>query len=174
MDLVSTIIERRWATPLASSRLATGCVMSTDALNDDFLPALPVELHPNIDHIVTEDDTPVDNVFSEKQQRLLTDALFASWSGPGPERPFVAMANVGLFFHSPSAVGARHASSLDVEVPSEIHLKQNRSYFVWEYGKPPDVIIEVVSNREGGEDRRAFDIRSIGVRYYVIYDPIGF
>jgi len=26
---------------------------------------------PNIDHIVTEDDEPVDNLFSEKQQRLL-------------------------------------------------------------------------------------------------------
>ena len=150
--------------------------MSTDASNDDFLPALPVELHPNIDHIVTEDDTPVDNVFSEKQQRLLTDALFASWTGPGLERPFVAMANVGLFFHlrRPPLVPDM-LLSLDVEIPSEIHLKQNRSYFVWEYGKPPDVVIEVVSNREGGEDSKKFSAYArIGVRYYVIYDPDRF
>ncbi len=42
---------------------------------------------------------------------------------------------------------------------------------MWEYGKPPDVVIEVVSNREGGEDskKRAAYAR-IGVRYYAIYD----
>ena len=150
--------------------------MATDALNDDFLHALPVELHPNIDHIVTEDDTPVDNVFSEKQQRLLTETLYASWTGPGPERPFVAMANVGLFYHlrRPPLVPDM-LLTLDVEVPSEIHLKQNRSYFVWEYGKPPDAVIEVVSNREGGEDKKKLATYArIGVRYYAIYDPDRF
>ena len=33
--------------------------------------------------MVTEDDTPVDNWFSEKQRRLLVDPLYASWQGPG-------------------------------------------------------------------------------------------
>ncbi|MCP4695694.1 MAG: hypothetical protein GY862_02425, partial [Gammaproteobacteria bacterium] len=47
------------------------------------------------DDLVTEDDTPVDNLFSEKQQRLLTEALYASWQ---PGKPFAAMANIGLFF----------------------------------------------------------------------------
>ena len=56
---------------------------------------LPVELHPNIDHIVTEDGKPVDNQFSEKQQRLLAEVLYCSWQ---PGEPFVAMSNVGLFF----------------------------------------------------------------------------
>ena len=65
--------------------------MAADALNADFPQALPVELHPNIDHIVTEDDTPVDNVFSEKQQRLLTEALYASWSGPGPRAALLSL-----------------------------------------------------------------------------------
>jgi hypothetical protein len=45
----------------------------------------------------------VDNVFSEKQQRLLTVPLYDSWAGPasdaGERRTFAAMANVGLFFH---------------------------------------------------------------------------
>ena len=59
---------------------------------------LPEELHPNVDHLVTEDDTPADNIFSEKQQRLLTEPLYSSWAGPGQGRPFVAMANVGLFY----------------------------------------------------------------------------
>src|SRR5208282_1759662 len=48
------------------------------------------------------------------------------------------------------------------------------SYFIWEYGKPPDVVIEVVSNLEGGEDSKKLDAYArIPIRYYVIYDPDG-
>ena len=50
---------------------------------------------PDIQHLVTEDDTPVDNMPSEKQQRLLTEPLYSSWAGPGAGRPFLAAANVG-------------------------------------------------------------------------------
>ena len=71
-------------------------------------PVLSVET-PDIRHIVTEDDRPVDNIFSEKQQRLLTESLYSSWDGPGEGRPFLALANVGLFYavHRPPP-GARH------------------------------------------------------------------
>jgi hypothetical protein len=34
---------------------------------------------PSVNHVITEDDTPVDNFFSEKLQRLLTEVLYASW-----------------------------------------------------------------------------------------------
>jgi hypothetical protein len=34
---------------------------------------LPPELWPDVEHLVTEDDTPVDGIFSEKQMRLLTE-----------------------------------------------------------------------------------------------------
>jgi hypothetical protein len=55
--------------------------------------ALAPPVRPCLDHIVTEDDTPVDNMFSEKQQRLLTEPLYSSWDAG---RPFLATANVGL------------------------------------------------------------------------------
>jgi light-regulated signal transduction histidine kinase (bacteriophytochrome) len=29
--------------------------------------------------------------------------------------------------------------------------KETHSYFVWLYGKPPDLVVEVVSNKKGGE-----------------------
>ena len=64
---------------------------------------LPAELRPCVDHIVTEDDTPVDNIFSEKQQRLLTEPLYSSWT---PGRLFLAAANVGLFYGPSTAPGA--------------------------------------------------------------------
>jgi hypothetical protein len=54
---------------------------------------LPPELRPCLDDLVTEDDTPVDNLFSEKQQRLLTEPLYSSWDAG---RLFLAASNVGL------------------------------------------------------------------------------
>jgi hypothetical protein len=47
---------------------------------------------PNVEHLITEEDTPVDNVFSEKQQRFLVDTLYSSL--PFGERLFVASSNV--------------------------------------------------------------------------------
>ncbi|MDQ3250426.1 MAG: Uma2 family endonuclease [Chloroflexota bacterium] len=136
-------------------------------------PEVLVVPRPDISHIETEDDTPVDNLFSERQMRLLTDSLYASWSGPGEERTFVAMANVGLFFapHEDALV-PDVLISLDVKLPTDVWLKHNRSYFIWEYGKPPDVVIEIVSNRKGGElGHKVAAYARLGIAYYVVYDP---
>ena len=148
--------------------------MATDTISNEELEAIATEVRAAVENLVTEDDVPVDNVFSEKQQRLLTEPLFASWQGPGQERSFVAMANVGLFFalRRPPLV-PDVLLSMGVKLPADVRLKHNRSYFVWEYGgKAPEVVIEVVSNREGGEDTgKLTTYAEIGIRYYVIYDP---
>lgn len=144
-------------------------------MDETILAGEPDELlvpTPDISHIVTEDDTPVDNLYSEKQMRLLVEALFTSWAGPGDGRPFVAMANVGLFYglHEPPLV-PDVLLSLDVAFPEDIWVKNHRSYFVWEYGKPPDLVIEIVSNRKGGElGNKLLDYARAGVGYYVVYD----
>jgi Uma2 family endonuclease len=41
--------------------------------------------------------------------------------------------------------------SVDVQLPDELWEKKHRSYFMWEYGKPPEIVVEVVSNRKGRE-----------------------
>jgi Uma2 family endonuclease len=126
-----------------------------------------------VDHLVTEDDTPVDNIYCEKQQRLLTQSLYDSWVGPGDGRPFITLANVGLFYgiNQPSLV-PDVLVSLDVELPVDIWEKGHRSYMTWEYGKPPEVVIELVSNKIGGEaDVKLRSYARLGVAYYVIYDP---
>ncbi len=149
--------------------------MATDMVSHDIPQGLLLEIRPCVDHLVTEDDTPVDSIFSEKQQRLLTEPLFSSWAPEGEKRSFVALANVGLFYsvRQPPFVPDM-LLSLDVELPPDVHPKPFRSYFLWEYGKPPDVVIEVVSNREGGEDTdKLRGYARIGVKYYVIFDPDG-
>jgi hypothetical protein len=138
---------------------------------DDELVILP----PDVSHLVTEDDTPVDNIFSERQMALLREALYTSWSGPGDGRPFVAMGNVALYAtnYLPPLVPDL-LLSLDVTLPADPMLKEHRSYFLWLYGKPPEVVIEVVSNRKGGElGDKLLDYARLGVSYYVVYDPEG-
>lgn len=126
---------------------------------------------PDISHLVTEDDTPVDNFQSEKQQRLLVEPLYSSWV---PEVPFIAAANVGLFYGlKKDPIVPDALLSLDVEIPDDWSLKQNRSYFAWEFGKFPEVVIEIISNRKGNElgDKKR-DYARMGIAYYVVFDPL--
>ncbi|MBV9386481.1 MAG: Uma2 family endonuclease [Chroococcidiopsidaceae cyanobacterium CP_BM_ER_R8_30] len=121
--------------------------------------------------IVTEDDTPVDNFQSEKQQRLLVEPLYSSWQ---PGVPFIAAANVGLFYalkQDPLVPDA--LLSLGVEVPDDWSKKQNRSYFAWEIGKFPEVVIEIVSNCKGDElgDKKDAYAR-MGIACYAVFDPL--
>jgi len=144
-------------------------VNSPDAAQSD-APVLPPELIPSVDDLVTEDDTPVDNLYSEKQQRLLTEPLYSSWK---PDRLFLAAANVGLFYaiRQPPLVPDA-LLSLDVEAPEDWSLKRNRSYFLWEFGKAPEAVIEIVSNTGGGETTdKMLKYAQIGILYYAIYDP---
>ncbi len=131
----------------------------------------PIEI--DYTNIITEDDAPVDNLFSERQQRLLADSLYTSWDAAGAHRPFLAMTNVGLFFalSTPPYV-PDVLVSLDVRLPDDPFPKKNRSYFIWEYGKPPEIVIEIVSNRKGGElDEKLDGYARLGVTYYIVYDP---
>ena len=127
------------------------------------------EPRPCLDDLVTEDDTPVDNLFSEKQQRLLTEPLYSSWDAG---RPFLAAANVGLFYavRQPPLVPDVFLS-LDVEVPGDWWAKEHRSYLFWEFGKAPEAVVEIVSNTQGGEPTdKMFRYAQIGILYYAIYD----
>lgn len=129
---------------------------------------------PDISHIVTEDDEPVDNIPSEKQQRFLAESLYTSWTGGAEKRMFLASTNVGLFRdpHEPPIVPDVFLS-MDVEVAEDWYAKKHRTYFFWEFGKPPEVVIEVVPNRKGGEDTSKLDrYAQMGVEYYVIFDPL--
>lgn len=128
----------------------------------------PVEL--NIDHLVTEDDTPVDNLPSAKNQRGMINPLYDSDYLP---RPFLADCNVGIFIsrYRPAIVPDMFIS-LGVEIAEDWWAKEHRSYYFWEFGKPPDVVVEIVSNKTGGETTtKVVDYAEMGIKYYVIYDP---
>jgi Uma2 family endonuclease len=160
------------------------------------------DLRPDVSHLITEDDTPVDNLFSEKQQRLLTEPLYTSWQPRRKDAPnniqqdetqqdepkgeskselntvprlFLAMANVGLYY------GVRQDPivpdvmvSLDVQAPADWWEKYNRCYMVWEFGKVPEIVLEIVSNLQGEElGKKLHRYEQIGVPYYAVFDPAG-
>ena len=133
-----------------------------------------IDITPDVQSLITEDETPVDNLPSEKQQRLLTEPLYSAWAGPGAGRTFLAAANVGVFAQARNpAIVPDMFLSLDVEVAEDWWRKEHRSYFLWEFGKPPDLVLEIVSNTEGGEDaEKRHKYARMRVSYYVIYDPL--
>lgn len=128
---------------------------------------------PDLDGFVTQDDRPVDNLYVEKQQRLLTEPLYSSWTGPGEGRTFLVLANVGLFYSSIEPPLVPDAM-LSLDVPAKLHPreKEHRSYFVWIMGKVPDVAIEIVSDLRGEEEgAKMRTYARLNIPYYVIYDP---
>ena len=136
--------------------------------------AYPLPSPPDTSHLITEDDTPVENLLSEKHYRLLTEPLYSSWAGPGQGRPFLVLANVGLFpVPRNPAIVPDVMLSLDVTAPEDV--TRIRSYYMWEFGKPPDVVIEIVSNTKGEEKgTKRTDYAQIGVAYYIVYDSLPY
>ena len=152
--------------------------MTQQLLNDE---EIVTEL--DISHLVIEDDTPVDNFQSEEQQRLLVEPLYSSKALPSP---FLAAANVGLFYKlKGDPIVPDVLLSLGVQRANDFSQRQNRSYFVWEFGKLPEVCIEIVSNQEGDEltlSRKSQQkgktivkkdlYAQIHIPYYVVFDPL--
>ncbi len=137
-------------------------------------PAQAIEdiYRPDVSHLVTENDEPVDNWFQERQQRLLPNSLYASWANTGQSEPFLAAADVGLFHKiSEQAVVPDVMVSLGVQVPEDWWEQHSRSYMTWEFGKAPDIVIEIVSNRKGKENEKLETYATAGVPYAVIFDP---
>lgn len=161
-------------------------LLNTDLDQEDFSDEdNPLEIIRELDisHLVIEDDTPVDNFYSAQQQRLLVDSLCSSKVLP---QPFIAEANVGLFYQlKGDPIVPDFLLSLGVQRAANYSQRSDRTYLVWEFGKVPEVCIEVVSNRAGDEltlsrksQRQGKTLckkdryTQIGVPYYVVFDPL--
>ena len=75
--------------------------------------------------------------------------------------------------------------SLGVQRAEDLFQRRDRAYFVWEFGKVPEVCIEIISNQKGDEltlskksQRKSKTLckrdiyAQIGVPYYVVFDPL--
>jgi hypothetical protein len=116
-----------------------------------------------------------DNIFGERQRSLLVSTLYTSWTPmrDGTARPYLALSKVGIFA-SPSRppVVPDVLLSMDVDPPTDPMSREAVAYVVWEFGKFPDVVIEVVANRRGlelSDKRKRYDFHRIP--NYVVFDP---
>ncbi|WP_413199153.1 Uma2 family endonuclease [Nostoc piscinale] len=124
---------------------------------------------PDANLLITEDDTPVDNLVSAKQQRLLVSSLYSSLQN----QVFLAAANVGVYHtYTEPAIVPDVFVSFDVQTPENWWEKENRCYLVWKFGKSPELVIEIVSNKKGNElDEKLQIYEKMRVAYYIVYDP---
>jgi hypothetical protein len=162
---------------MTSELLKTAEIAADEVESDEIITEL------DISHLVIEDDTPVDNFQSEVQQRLLVEPLYSFKALPAP---FLAAANVGVFYKlQGDPIVPDMFLSLGVQRAEDFSQQRNRSYFVWEFGKVPEVCIEIVSNQEGDELRLSRKSQQkgktaakkaiyaqIGVRFYAVFDPL--
>lgn len=133
----------------------------------------PEEEYDEYADYITEDDKPVDNLFIEKQQRLLTQPLYDNWQPDG--RTFLVCANVGIFspLFGRRGIVPDVLLSMDVQIPAGTIRKTYRSYFVKRFGKVPDIVIEIVSLTPSGEEKaKKKKYALLGIPYYVIFDPL--
>lgn len=134
-----------------------------------------------VNNMITEDDEPVESFFVERQMRLLVDQLLSSWQpvpftdAPNEARSFIAAANVGIFTspYQPAIVPDMFLS-LDVEQDAESNSKESHSYCLWVHEKAPEVVVEIISDKRGGElDAKMNRYGRMNVDYYVTFDPRG-
>ncbi len=128
---------------------------------------------PDISNLVLEDDTPLDSFINEKQQRMLTTVLY-SGGDTGITVPFIAAANVGLFSSvRQPGVAPDVFLSINITGAEDWWERQVRSYLFWEFGKPPEIAIEIVSPTPGNElGTKLTDYARMRIPYYVVYDPL--
>jgi Uma2 family endonuclease len=125
--------------------------------------------HFSTAHLITETEEPVDNLFCEKQMRLLTEPLWTSWK---PGRPFWVSANVAMYEAlNAKAIVPDVMLAMDVQ-PADALAGGSKCYFFWDHGKPPEVVIEIVSNKNGAELGAKLDrYAKLRVATYAVMDP---
>jgi Uma2 family endonuclease len=124
------------------------------------------------ENVITEDDTPVDNIFSEKQLRLSIDSLqnaVIDWT----DRDFMACTNVAIYNEGEKTpIVPDMFLAMDVKQPSTWFEKKDKCYFVKLMQKVPDLVLEIVSNKIGEEEgTKKAKYASMGVKYYIVQDP---
>lgn len=126
------------------------------------------------DAIITEDQAPVDNYVTEHDYTFLTVPLNDNFVHSIHGKRFIIVSDVGIFpAPKEPPIVPDVFLSLGLQISPDQSHKRNRSYFMWLTGKPPEVVIEIVSNQEGGEDTtKLARYARLGMKYYAIYDPL--
>ncbi len=124
---------------------------------------------PRAEDLPDSDETPVDNELQTDIPHLLKDVLRRIWAER--EDWFMGI-DMGLYYH-PDRPAIVPDAFLAVGVPRLKHVNGRLSYVLWEEGKFPDLVLEVVSQKYNGEyEDKLETYQGFGILYYVIYNPL--
>jgi Uma2 family endonuclease len=117
--------------------------------------AEPVAFEPPVPRPPTQDDLPYrDGIPMETQRHvlqmfLLIDSLALFWD---ERQDFFVGGNMFVYF-SPEQVRTHSFRGPDVFVAQGVPRRERKSWLVWEEGKGPDVVIELLSQSTASRDR---------------------
>jgi Uma2 family endonuclease len=135
------------------------------------LAACGVTMPPTQDELPSSDGMPMETHRHVLQTFLLTDALALAWAG---RRDVFIGANMFVYF-SPNQVLTHDYRGPDIFVVVDVpQHRVRKSWVVWEEGKGPDVVIELLSESTAHLDKTETKLiyqDRLRVPEYFWYDP---
>ncbi len=136
-------------------------------------PVLEIVPPPTQDTLPYDDDEPMETQRHKMQMDLLVDSLYP-WITQREGGGYVG-GNMFVYF-SPNQVLNQDYKGPDVFAVLDVPVKERKSWVVWEEGKGPDVVIELLSPSTARHDKTAkkqIYQRQLRVPEYVWYDPFN-
>jgi Uma2 family endonuclease len=142
--------------------------MSDVALIESILT--PAEIPPTEDDLPCDDGEPMETWRHVLQMQLLLFPLHRYWAD---RQDFFAGGNMFVYF-SPEQVKNYNFKGPDVFVVQGVPRRERKSWVVWQEGKGPDVVIELLSEstaiKDKTEKKQVYQDR-LRVPEYFWYDP---
>lgn len=131
------------------------------------IPVVP----PGEDELPCDDGQPMETERHREQMVLLFESLRLAWKD---RRDFYVGGNMFVYF---SEVQVKHndVRGPDMFVVLGVERREHKSWVVWQEGKAPDVVIELISEATEAVDRGAkmeIYARCMRVPFYFLFDPI--
>ncbi len=112
------------------------------------VPDIELERPPTEDELPSDDGVPMETGRHRMQMELLIETLEVAW----PERNFHAGGNMFVYF-SPTQAYEYDYRGPDVFVALDVPRRERKSWVVWQEGKGPDVVIELLSESTAQFDK---------------------
>ncbi len=132
----------------------------------------PVERPPTEEELTYDDGMPMETERHVLQMYLLIEPLRSYWA----EREDVFVGGNMFVYFSPDQVLTHDFRGPDVFVVQGVERRERKSWVVWQEGKGPDVVIELLSETTAAKDKeekkRIYQDR-LRVPEYFWYDPFS-
>lgn len=138
----------------------------------DTLPYADFPWPPTEDELPSSDGMPMETERHVLQMYLLTESLRRAWA----DRADVFIGGNMFVYFSPDQVRTADFRGPDVFVAQGVERRERKSWVVWQEGKAPDLVIELLSESTARQDKttkkRIYQDR-LRVPEYVWYDPFS-